>query len=141
MEELKEAINALALPALGEEADWLGHVDDLIRRLREKRAAVMSELDAPISGEAYRVTASRNAKRSYNTAAIMAHFADQGWALKDLLEADACRLTWRWSELKRAAVQANVALSIAHHEVNDAGDIEEEMIGEVWASAFRVESV
>lgn len=141
MDRLEQAAAELSLPPLGEEADWLGRLNKVIRDLSAMRKTVLDELDGPTAGRDYRVSESRSAKRTYNTARILADFAGEGWALRDLLDADAVRLAWRWTELRRAYEQANVPLTVAHHEVEDLGDVEESPIGEVWKSAYKVEGI
>ena len=139
LEELERAASTLTIPPVGAEADWLGRVNKVLRDLGAVRKLVMDELDGPVAGQDYRVVEGRKAVRSYNSAALLKAFAEKGWELRDLMNADAVRLGWRWTETKRAATDADVTLRIAAHEVTDFGDLEEEMIGEVWRSEFKVE--
>ena len=141
MDELERAATDLQLPAVGDEADWLGRLDKVLRKLRDKRKTVLDELDGPTAGEAYRVAENRSASRSYNTAGLLSSFADKGWTLQDLTRADAVRLSWRWTELKRAATQADVTLSVAQHEIGDDGDVDAPLVGEVWKSRYQVEGL
>lgn len=139
IDEIGRLVSEMDLPPVGNEADWLGRLDKVMRDLRGKRADVMAELDGPVAGEEYVVTESRAAKRSYNTAAILSQFAAKDWTLHNLLALDAVRLSWRWSELRKAYQQAGVDLTVAAREVVDAGDVDEPPIGEVWSSQYRVE--
>lgn len=139
MEELERAAKALPLPAEGAEADWLGRVTAIIRTLNEKKLTVLDELPGPVDGDEYRVVEANTAKRSYNTAAILARFAAKGYDLTDLIGMRAAQLEWRWTQLKRAAAQADVDLEIAHHEIEDFGEIEGPLVGEVWASPKKIE--
>lgn len=139
METLAAAAKTLALPLEGEEADWLGRLSKIIRDLNGLKRAVLDELAGPATGVDYQITESRSAKRSYNTAGLLAVFADQGWDLHDLRRVDAVRLSWRWSELNRAIHQAGVTVTIAPHEVEDEGEVDGAQIGEVWTSRYQVE--
>ena len=138
MENLEAAAKALQLPTENE-ADWLGRLNKVIRDLSDKKRMVMDELPGPVDGKDYRIVESRSAKRSYNTAGLMASFGAKGWDLPDLLASDAVRLSWRWTELKRVAERADVTLTIAHHEVEDEGEIDSPLIGEVWNSRYNIE--
>lgn len=139
LEDLERAASQLTIPPVGSEADWLGRVNKILRDIGGTRKLVLDELDGPVAGEDYRVVEGRKADRSYNTAALVAAFEAKHWTLRDLMNADAVRLSWRWTELKRAASDADVTLRIAAHEVTDFGDLDEEMIGEVWKTEFKVE--
>ena len=141
LEAMQELAAKLTLPPAGEEADWLGRLDRIMRDLRAKRRTVSDELDGPVTGTEYQVKESRSASRSYNTARILADFAQAGWDLHDLRNHDAVRLSWRWTELQRAYRKANVDLTVAHREVEDEGDIEEPPVGEVWSSRYSVEGI
>lgn len=141
IDEIGRLVTEMELPPLGGEADWLGRVDKVIRDLRTKRADVMAELDGPVTGSEYRVSESRSAKRSYNTAAILRQFDEKGWSLHNLMAADAVRLSWRWTELRKAYNLAAVDLTVAAREVTDAGDLDEAPIGEVWETKYAVEAV
>lgn len=141
LDDLRQKVTDLNLPGLGEEADWLGKLDEIIRLLRDHRANVIEELDGPVSGSQYRVVEGRSASRSYNTAAILHAFNYADWSLQDLMAVDAVRLSWRWSELRKAYQMAALPLTVAGREVEDDGDIEAPAIGEVWSSSYRVEAV
>ncbi len=122
-----------------DDPDELGRIDKIIRDLTLIRKTSLAELERPVSGSAYRVTEQRKAKRSYNVAAIMSSFADAGWSLQDLIEADAIRIGWHWTGLKAAAYSADVEMRIASHEVES--DIEAAQVGEVWTSSYKIEGV
>jgi len=124
-----------------DDPDELGRIDKIIRDLTLIRKTSLAELERPVTGSAYRVTEQRKAKRSYNAAAIVASFAEVGWTMGDLIQADAARHVWQYTNLKRAAVTANVELRIAHEEVENLGDIEDPQIGEVWSSYYKIEGV
>jgi hypothetical protein len=139
MDILEQATRNLALPKEGEEADWLGRLNKVIRDLNDKKRLVMDELPGPVEGDEYRIVEQNSAKRSYNTAAILHGFQSQGYDLHDLLNMDAVRLSWRWTQLRKAAQMADVELRIAGHEIEDDGDIESPLVGEVWASRMNIE--
>jgi hypothetical protein len=121
--------------------DELGRLDKIIRDLTAIKRVSLDELGGPVTGSSYQVTEQRSAQRSYNTAALYAAFAHAGWDWNDLRTAGAVRQTWQWTNLKRAAVQANVTISVTHQEVEDLGEIDGPQIGEVWKSSYRIEGV
>lgn len=139
MDKLERAAAELKLPPHSHEADWLGRLDRVIRHLRDLRADVIAEMDGPSEGDKYRVTESRRADRSYNTAALLASFAEAGWDTKDVIDSGAAKLTWRWTQLRKALSDAGRPVMVAAREVEDLGDLDEPPIGEVWKSAYRVE--
>ncbi len=124
-----------------DDPDELGRIDKIIRDLTLIRKTSLAELEGPVSGSAYRVTEQRKAKRSYNAAAIFASFHDAGWGLQELMDADAVRITWQWTNLKAAAYSADVEMRIAGHEVEDEGEIDAAQVGEVWSSSYKIEGV
>jgi hypothetical protein len=124
-----------------DDPDELGRIDKIIRDLTLIRKTSLAEMHGPIVGAAYRVTEQRKAKRSYNDAAIFASFHDAGWGLQELIDADAVRMTWRWTELKAAAYSADVEMRIAGHEVESLGEIDAAQVGEVWSSSYKIEGV
>lgn len=138
MEALETAARNLSLPKEGEEADWLGRISKVISDLNGLKRTVMDELPGPVEGEGYRIVEQNSAKRSYNTAAIVHGFQEKGYDLKDLLNMDAARLTWRWTQLRKAAQMADVELRIAGHEIEDDGDIDSALVGEVWSSRYAI---
>ena len=136
--DLEKAVDAVELPS-SNEADWLGRLDKIIRDLTQLKRTVMDELPGPVDGNEYRVVEQRKANRSYNTAAILADFDERGIGLRDLLRRDAARLSWHWTGLKRAAESEDVDLTIAHHEIEDEGEMDGPLVGEVWKSYYRIE--
>lgn len=121
--------------------DELGKLDRAIRTLNAVKRNSLLELEGPVTGTEYRVAEQNKAQRSYNTASLIRSFDNQGWNLNDLLIAGAAKIQWQWTNLRRAAQQANVTLKIAAHEVTDGGDLDEDHIGEVWKSSYRIEGV
>ena len=61
---------------------------------------------------------------------------DPDEALRYLIEEDAVRLTFRWTELGTAARALDVTLAVAKHEIED-GD-PKALVGEVWSSRTSV---
>lgn len=113
--------------------DLIGELGHIISKLNNYRRALLAET-GEAEGERYRIVAGRKARRSYNTAALVAALG-----LKPILDADAARLTFRWTELRRLAMAEGITLSIAGREVSDYGDLEEPMVGEIWQDDYRVE--
>ena len=121
--------------------DELGRLDRAIRSLTEIKRTSLAELEAPVDGKEYKVTESRSAKRSYNSAAIIASLSRADIGVKDILNSDAARLSWRWTELKRLFNQANLPLTTIGHEVEDLGEIDEPHVGEVWESYYQIKGI
>jgi hypothetical protein len=133
--EVRGLVQAPAPPD-DELADIIGRLTKISASVNTLKRDLMAELDHPVEGESYRIAVGRKADRSYNPSALIAGFAREGWGIPDLVKADAVRLGWRWTELKRAAYEAGVTLTVAPKEIDD-GD--EAMIGEVWTDDYRVE--
>jgi len=131
-------------PVPGDEmVDTIGRVKALEGRLARFRKDLESEVVAGDTGDEFTVTEARSAKRTYNTNGILAAFASANngrWApevaLNVLMQDDAVRLTWRWSQLQAAAQRHNVTMAVAKHEIED-GD-PHALIGEVWSSRTSV---
>lgn len=119
--------------------DELGKLDRIIRTLTAVKRTSMVELEGPVTGTEYRIAEQNKATRSYNTASLVKAFDDKGWNLNDLLIAGAARIQWQWTNLRRAANQADVTLSVASHELEDEGELSDEMVGEVWSSYYKIE--
>lgn len=139
IDHLEGAVDTLInwIPTEDEAVDVAGRVQKLERSLADFRRLVMSELSGTEVGDQYRASGRRSAKRSYNTNGILAAFAQVvNDPLQVLLDADAVRLEWRWTELRDVANRFDVILSIAPHEIED-GD-PEALIGEVWGSTVTV---
>jgi len=124
-----------------DDPDELGRIDRLIRDLSGIKRDSLAELSGPVSGSAYRVTEQRKAKRSYNTAAILVAFGKKDLPLMALVHADAVRLTWQWTKLRQMMHGADVDLVLTSREVEDLGDADAPMIGEVWESYYKIEGV
>lgn len=154
IEGMRKTLTALKLCPVSEDelVDVAGEVKALVAALTEYRKGLEAEMPAKATGKGYRATESRTAKRSYNTNGILAAFSraktprgasvpfwNHSGYLGGLLEADAVRLTWRWTELKAMAERYDVTLTVAHHEIED-GD-PDALIGEVWSSRIGTEAV
>jgi hypothetical protein len=48
-----------------------------------------------------------------------------------LTAADAVRLNWRWTQLKKAAKQYGVRLDVGDFEVDDSSGMDDPMVGEI----------
>lgn len=129
------------LPDLGEEADYLGRLDKVIRTLNGHKRAILDELPGPVSGTDYRIAESRYAERSYNTAGLLSRFAGAGRSVADLVRDDVVRLSWQWTKLNRAMADADIDLVVTRREIENTGDIDGPLVGEVWKSRFAIEAV
>jgi len=144
IDDIHAAFGALKNHAVpGDEmVDTIGRVKALEGRLAAFRKDLESEVVAGDTGDEFTVTEARSAKRTYNTNGILAAFAGppdgtpQYDPLRILMDFDAVRLTWRWTELQRASLGMDVTLAVAKHEIED-GD-PEALIGEVWSSRTSV---
>ena len=138
--DVEAAFGALKNHAVpGDEmVDTIGRLKALEGRLSRYRKDLESEVVAGDTGDEFVVTESRSAKRTYNTNGILAAFgrSDHALALRALMEVDAVRLTWRWSQLQTAAQRHDVTLAVAKHEIED-GD-PDALVGEVWTSRTGV---
>jgi hypothetical protein len=133
-----------------EAVDVVGEVAAIIRDLQAFTRSLKSEMAPEATGRGYVATTSRSAKRSYNTQGLLAATVDamdmrrpSGSppvslldAMKALMDADAVRLNWRWTELQAAAVEYDIPMTIVRHEIED-GD-PKALVGEVWTEATSV---
>lgn len=140
LDQLRAAAESLlrAMPAEEETADYLGELDHVIRRLTDHKRAILSELPRPVRGSAYSVNETRKGVRSYNTAAIISRFAAQGVSLNELVRNDVARISWQWTNLQRAAQDADVDMHLTHREIEDNGEVDGPMVGEVWKRSYEV---
>ncbi len=138
LSEIKELVRRLQAT---DDPDELGRIDKIIRDLSLIRKTSLAELSGPVTGSAYRVTEQRKAKRSYNTAAILVAFGKKDLPLMALVHGDAVRLTWQWTKLRQMMHAADVDLVLTSREVENLGDADAPMIGEVWTSYYKIEGV
>lgn len=141
--ELRQAVRHVTQHPVTDDTivDMIGAVRAVEVRLAEYRKGLESEVTSGQVGEAYQVTESRLAKRSYNTNGILAAFfpvtgVNPAASLEVLMAADAVRLSWRWAQLQAAAQLYDVTLAVAKHEIED-GD-PDALVGEVWSTSTRV---
>lgn len=127
-----------SLPETGEEADYVGRLDKVIRTLQGHRKVIMDELPGPVTGSAYRIAEERYSERSYNGRLIREAFARNGWTLDDLVDLRIVELKWRWSDLRNAFIAQDLGLRVAGHEISEE---EADHVGEVWKSRYKVEGV
>lgn len=143
----RAATRLIGYPIPEDEAvDVVGEVAAIIRDLQDFNKMLKSEMAPEATGRGYVATTSRSAERSYNTQGILAATAkalsgdtrEAGpfEALRTLIDADAVRLTWRWTELQAAAIEYDIPMTIVRHEIED-GD-PDAMVGEVWTEATSV---
>lgn len=123
-------------PADDQLPDVVADLQAAERTLADVRRMLMSEVTGPTQGQHFRIVSNRSAKRSYNTDGLLAAFGGYS-ALPSLVAADAVRLQWRWSELRRKAEVEDVTLVVASHEIGDGDDA---LIGENWTTELRVEA-
>lgn len=133
-----------------EAVDVVGEVAAIIRNLQDFNKSLKSEMAPEATGRGYVATTSRSATRSYNTQGLLAATVDamdmrrpSGTppfslldAMKALMDADAVRLTWRWTELQAVAIEYDIPMTIVRHEIED-GD-PKALVGEVWTEATSV---
>lgn len=139
LEAAAESIRSM--PSDEETADYLGRLDFVIRKLTDHKRAVLSETPGPIAGKDYRVIESRYADRSYNTAGLLYSFATQQVAVQDLVRSGVVRLSWQWTKLTRALTDAGLKLTTIPREIEDLGQIDGPLVGEVWKSRLSIEAV
>jgi hypothetical protein len=138
----KEARTLEQLPVTDDAlVDTVGTIRAIETRLAAVRKSLTAEITGPQDGSDYRAVTNRKAVRSYNTNGILIAFSDARTddPLRLLMEADAVRLQWRWTQLKNACHRYDVPLDIAFHEIED-GD-PDAMVGEIWTDDLRVEAI
>ncbi len=161
MAGLVEALQAAAkavtdeIPNDDELADACGLVRQVERKLQDARLRwerVAAEMEpirdeqrivepkgraVPVAqGKRFELVPQHKTVRSYNTPAIFTAIQKQtdwtSWAtLRDLMEADALRLTWRWTELNNLLSELRVPLHKGYEEVDDDSGSDAPMVGEV----------
>ncbi len=157
VEALQQAAKAVtdAIPDDDELADAVGLVRQVERKLQDARLRwerVAQEMEpipdedrsvepkgraVPVArGKRYELVPQHKTVRSYNTPAIFTAIQNAtdwtSWAtLRDLMEADALRLTWRWTELNNLLAELRVPLHKGYEEVDDDSGTEAPMVGEV----------
>jgi len=157
VEALRVAAKAVtdAIPDDDELADTVGDVRQIERRLQDARLRwerVAQELEpirdeqrivdpkgraVPVAqGRRFELVPQHKTVRLYNTPAIFTAIQKEtdwsSWAtLRDLMAADALRLTWRWTELKGVLSALRVPLNLGFDEVDDDTGADGPMIGEV----------
>lgn len=127
-----------SLPEDSETADYIGRLDKVIRTLQGHRKTIMDELPGPVSGKEYRIVEERYSERSYNTHHLLRSFSSAGYSIWNLIDQDILRPQWQWTKMRNLAIQADIGLRIAGHEITDE---EADHVGEVWKSRYKVEGV
>lgn len=129
----------LILGADGEEAlvDVLGQLNSAERGIGDERRRAAGEVVHGTSGERWAFEQGRRAVRSFNNSSLLSKFmeafeSDPWHTLKQLIAADALRVSWQYTNLTRVAEKAGVQLSETNVAVAD-GD--EHDIGAVWQDA------
>lgn len=117
--------------------DVLGTVVATSRRVTEERRLAQAEVlptaaEGRKSGEDWSVEVLRQARRTYNTPAIMKTMQDNGISFLDLMDANVMTVSWRWTDLKRYADQRGIKLLIQPSEVPTMGQPDGKHIGEIW---------
>lgn len=131
----------IVLAAEGEEeiVDALGTIRSIEVGLADVRKMGASEIEPGAAGHRFRFEQSQSAKRSYNTQGLLAKFMaasdrDLISTLRMLMEEDVVRVSWQYTNLKKAARKWGVSLTTAHDEIQD-GDPNAD-IGEVWKHGY-----
>lgn len=142
-----QEMRALASPPDDEVADVLGEVRAIEKLLGDWRRGLTVETPK-VEGKAYRVTETREATRTYNTAAILVAAA-RGRSLdvviRELIAANAAKLEFLWKPkagggLARYFADQGLELRIVGHAVVDDGSIDGPHVGEVWATKSSVDA-
>lgn len=127
-----------------ETPDVIGTISAIQRELAAIKKGLVAEATGPMVGEGYRLVERRSATRTYNTAAILAALDREGATLPPMaqaLQSGAATVTWHWSKLKDMFEREGIDMRIAHREIEEDGDIEAPMVGEVWKSTFEAQPI
>lgn len=136
---VEAAVSGLeSLPDDSETADYVARLDKVIRSLQGHRKVIMDELTGPVTGKGFRIVEERFSERSYNTRLLRRDFEDAGWSIDDLIEADVIRVSWQWTKMRNLALNADIGLRIAGHEI---AEDEAQHVGETWKSRYKVEAI
>lgn len=134
----------LPVPTGDQIADLLGQTRSVEVLLAEWRRTLTAEQDEPAVGTHYRTEVVRKAVRSYSTAPILAAVAERDpkggifGALMRLRSEGAVKLSWSWTKLQRFLAANDIELTIANHEIDDDGDTDGPMVGQVWTETTRI---
>lgn len=102
----------------------------------ERRVDPNERAGAPaVEGKDYELVISYSMTRTYNTPAILVEVGKAMGvgptdALMEAINADAVRLGWRWTELKRFLRDVGATLSITPEQVTDHDGLDGAMVGE-----------
>lgn len=120
-------------------ADVAGRVQHVERTLGSFRRNLLAEQDVETNGAEYGIrSGGRVATRTYNLGAIAYSLMEEsGWsfmeALNELIDQGAVKLTFGWQRLQKVFQDHDVTLRVAHHEIEDDGDVDGAHVGETWA--------
>lgn len=133
------AVRELIASAEGNEhIDALGYIRVAEHQAGIERRKYSSEVEAGEAGEVFVVERRREAKRSYNNASLLMKFAE---ALRMtpiqtigyLVNNNIVSLTWSITNLRNAARDLDVSMTVAQHEITDGDEAD---IGEVWVDGY-----
>jgi hypothetical protein len=102
----------------------------------DNRADPQERAGAPVAvGKDFELVPTFETKRTYNTPAILMAVAEETEVfpmdvLQDAIAADAVRLAWRWTDLKKWLSRNGVGLSTVPRPVTDHDGTDEAMVGE-----------
>ena len=122
-------------------ADVAGRCQHVERTLAQFRRNLLAEQDTEVDGREYGIrSGGRTAARTYNLAAIAHSLIDERTdittfmeALTELIDQQAVKLSFGWQRLQKVFQDHDVTLRVAHHEIEDDGDVDGPHVGEVWS--------
>lgn len=131
-------LERLPMPPIGLDVDIVGRLRFAGRRVNGLARGLETEIEPGTEGDEYKATTGRKARRTYNTGRLIDAFANAGVSFMGLVRDDVIRIGWQWSNLRKAASTYGVTLAITPNEIDDDGDLDGPMVGEVWTTDMRV---
>ncbi len=144
LDSIPTLINDAVMAAKTDEEliDIIGTIKSVERRYKPTVTGAVKEVSPTAaekerSGEIHKVDVSREAKRSFNTPALMTLLQGAGFTLMDLIEHDVVRLSWQWSKLMQFATARGLEVKVVKREVASlAPDDKGGMVGELWGETY-----
>ncbi len=119
LEHTPKLVKRLIREAHGENeiVDILGTVRSVERALAEERQLAAVEIPNGTAGSSWELLQGVKWEKSYSTAKIMRDMQAAGITILDLIKADAVRLDWQFTNLKKVFRRAGVTMQMATHEI------------------------